>query len=135
MFDNYNATLFNQYRRGNKVFYKRTYLYGIDWQCEAGVKSLKTSKTSIDSKNDIVLFIPYDSTDKKYVQPKAYQQLENTDGFYTLQPHDKIIKGIVDIEINDSQDYRNLELKHDDVATVYVITDCDIMNHFEVECD
>lgn len=132
-FSDYNATLFNEVRKNGKVTYEKTYLYGIDWQAEEGVKTLKTSNTAVDSKSDITLFVPYKATDKIYISPKKFNNLENHDGYYTLRAHDKIVKGIIDFDLTPSN-YRELELKYDDVVTIATVVNCDIMNHFQIEC-
>jgi len=134
MFSDYNATLYNLVKKEGKVTYKRTYLYGIDWQSETGIKILKTSNTALDPKATISVFIPYESTDKTYLSPKKFNELTNHEKFFTLKAHDKLVKGIIDFEVNNVNDFKLLETKYDDVVTVATVINSEIMGHFEVDC-
>ncbi|MGL5329350.1 MAG: hypothetical protein ACRDD7_08780, partial [Peptostreptococcaceae bacterium] len=109
----------------NQKKYKRIYFNNIDWQSNAGVKYLKYNKSSMNTDSDILLFVPY-RDDLKYVSPKKYSQLLNKDSYYTFNTHDKIVKGIVDININNAIDMKNLEMNYDDVVDILKVTNCDM---------
>lgn len=132
----YDMTLFckEKDRVTGKERYRRIYFYGIDWQERVGVKYLKYTNSSVDNDTNILIFVPY-RTDLEYLKPKEYAQLEDKTNYYTFNIHDKIVKGIIDFNVETVKDLRDLELKFDCVINIIKISNCDIFGHFELECE
>lgn len=134
-----NITLFNAYfdKETRTTKYNRSYLYGVDWQ---ECKSMSINQVrGIMSADDILIFIPYNcyAEDKKYIKPKLYQQLDDSEknDYFTFKENDKIVKGIIDYDISIDNTIKKLELSYDDVVDVKSITTCDMMGHFELGCE
>ena len=134
--NNCDVTLFCSYIDNNsgKKAYRRIYFYKADWQQNLGVKYLKYTKSSMNTSSDITIFIPY-REDLQYITPKRYQQLEDKEGYYTFNIHDKIVKGIIDFDIDSPTNLKLLETKFDDVVDILRVEDCEMLKHFELECE
>lgn len=134
--NNESITLFCKHldKVTRKEMYRRIYFYNVDWQQSLGIKYLKYTKSSMNTDSDILIFVPYHK-ELKYITPKKYDQLDSKDGYYTFKAHDKIVKGIIDFEITDTNKLRELELKHDDVVDILRVENCDMFGHFELECE
>lgn len=132
----YDMTLFckEKDKETGKERYRRIYFYGIDWQESVGVKYLKYTNSSVDNDTNILIFTPY-RNDLEYLKPKEYAQLDDKTNYYTFNIHDKIVKGIVDFNVETAKDLRDLELKFDCVTNIIKISNCDIFGHFELECE
>lgn len=141
MFNEDNITIFNSYfdTETRLTKYKRTYLYGVDWQ---DTKAISINQVrGLMNDDEALIFIPYnvDSERKKYIKPKAYQKLSDVDkdNYYTFKENDKIVKGIIDFKITDEKNrsIKYLETYYDDVVDVKKIASCDMMMHFEIGCE
>lgn len=134
--NNESITLFCKHldKITRKEIYRRIYFYNVDWQQSLGVKYLKYTKSSMNTDAEILIFVPYHK-ELKYITPKKYDQLDSKDGYYTFKAHDKIVKGIIDFEITDTNKLRELELKYDDVVDILRVENCDMFGHFELECE
>lgn len=129
-----SITLFHKCRKGKQEDYVRFYFHNVDWQQDIGVKYLKYTKSSMNTDSDILLFVPYPD-DMEYISPKRYDALENKKNYFTFATHDKIVKGIIDYEITDRQSLKDLELNYDDVVDIVRVEDCNMLGHFELECE
>lgn len=134
--NNESITLFCKHidKVTRKEVFRKIYFHNVDWQQDAGIKYLKYTKSSMNTDYDVLIFVPYHN-ELKYITPKKYEQLENKEGYYTLKTHDKIVKGIIDFEITDTSKLRELELNYDDVVNILRVEDCNMFNHFELECE
>lgn len=138
MFDDYDITIVNSYvdKDSRTTKYKSTHLIGVDWQDKVGVNIYQTR--GIVNGDDIKIFIPFnvDSENRQYIKPKAYKQLSNLerDAYYTFNTGDKVIKGLIYNEIT-SESLRQIENTYDDIVTIRNIVTCDMMEHFELECE
>lgn len=138
MFDDCNITLLNTYvdKDTKLTKYKITHLRGVDWQNKTGINIYQTR--GMVNGDDIKIFIPFDADTKgiKYMKPKAFKQLSDLEKekYYTFNTSDKVIKGIIDFEIN-SDNIKKIDTTYDDVVTIRNIATCDMMGHFELECE
>nr|DAZ71679.1 MAG TPA: hypothetical protein [Caudoviricetes sp.] len=133
-----SATLFNiSLDENRKPIYHRTYLTGIDWQQATGVKFLKTTGSSADIDNKILVFVNYGTYEgKTYIGPKEFSKLEDKSNYYTFnEGEDILLKGIHDIEITNSQEFNNIQKNHDDVVKIINVTKCELTKHFELGCE
>ena len=133
-----SATLFNiSLDENRKPFYYRTYLTGIDWQQATGVKFLKTTGSSADIDNKILIFVKYGAYEgKSYIGPKKFSQLEDKSNYYTFnEGEDILLKGIHDIEITNSQEFNDIQRNYDDVVKIINVTKCELTKHFELGCE
>ena len=119
-----SATLFNiSLDENRKPFYYRTYLTGIDWQQATGVKFLKTTGSSADIDNKILVFVNYGIYEgKTYIGPKEFSKLEDKSNYYTFnEGEDILLKGI--------------QKNYDDVVKIINVTKCELTKHFELGCE
>ena len=142
MITNSDITLYNCYidTSTGKQVYKRTYIYGVNWQGE-NIKTL--SDKGLNSADNINIYIPKNSVvienDKKYVKPKKYLNSDDISNYFTFRGGDIIVKGITDFEIDPLDKTKNikaLEKLEDDVITIYSIIDYDYcsesMKHWKI---
>ena len=142
MITNSDITLYNCYidTSTGKQVYKRTYLYGVNWQGE-NIKSL-TDK-ALNSEDNINIYIPKSSVvienDKKYVKPKKYLDLDDKSNYFTFRGGDIVVNGIIDFEIDPADTTKNikaLEKTVDDVITIFSVVDYDYgsddMKHWNI---
>lgn len=142
MITNSDITLYNCYidTSTGKQVYKRTYLYGVNWQGE-NIKTL--SDKGLNSADNINIYIPKSSVvienDKKYVKPKKYLNSDDISNYFTFRGGDIIVKGITDFEIDPLDKTKNikaLEKAEDDVITIFSIIDYDYcsenMKHWKI---
>ena len=133
-----SATLLNiSLDENRKPFYYRTYLTGIDWQQATGVKFLKTTGSSADIDNKILVFVNYGTYESKtYIGPKEFSKLEDKSNYYTFnEGEDILLKGIHDIEITNSQEFNDIQKNYDDVVKIINVTKCELTKHFELGCE
>lgn len=113
-----DITLFNRYTLQHEFLYQRTYLYKVEW----GEPKLSAGQPSRFS---TIIQIPGIQL-LNYKVPRNWNILRTE--FWTVQPEDVIVKGIVDVNINTvTVDERNLysltDLKKNfDTVTVIDIT-------------
>ncbi len=133
-----SATLFNvSFNEKRKPVYHRTFLTGIDWQQTTGVKFLKTTGSSADIDNKILIFVKFGVYDgKTYIGPKQFNQIANKSNYYTFnEGEDILLKGIHDIQITNSQEFSNIQKNFDDVVKIINVTKCNLTKHFELGCE
>lgn len=132
MFNNDNITLFNAYSEDGLVKYKRTYIYGVDWQDKQSVTVTDKGLLSADS---VKIFIPYESDfeGKQYMKPKAFN-LGDKDMSFTFNNGDIVARGILDFDITGIKPntVKYLEEQYDDVVKIISIMDCELTGNWEV---
>jgi hypothetical protein len=97
--------------------YKRTYLYGANWNDSKGVNVLKSGMSDADS---AIIQVPFTvECDKTYKPPKEWAATPNVDmpKYWTLQKGDKIAKGIINYDIPPGT-IAQLEKQFDSVITI-----------------
>lgn len=97
---NADITIYNRYfdveTRLDK--YQRTVLRGVFWDHKEAVNTIKSGLESADK---IFIAIPFSvDTTKEYIKSKGFEKLENKTNYYTLQEGDRVVKGVIDFEIN-----------------------------------
>lgn len=137
MFNEDNITLFNSYVVDRVTKYVKTYLYGVDWQ-EKQSMSINQVR-GIMNADSISIFIDCDvnSNGKKYITPRAFLQLPDSEkeNYYTFRANDKIVKGIVDFDINETNTIKQLETNYDGVVDIKTVISCNMMEYFELGCE
>ncbi len=141
IFNTDSVTLFNIYfdkkTKTNKL--KKTYLKGIDWQDYSGLAKSVFQMVGYKVENLTLVCVPYgvDAGGKKYIGPQEYKMLSDEsdcDKYFTLTTHDKIVRGIVEDEIETAAQLKNLELTKDYVLDIKNVIQCDLVKNFELEC-
>lgn len=136
MLNNNDITLYNAYydKVTDITKYKRTYLYGVDWQ---GKQAVTVSEKGLLSADSIQIFITYNvECGKQYIGPKAFERLtENEkDNYFTFKSGDKIVKGIIDFELTGIKPNNTayLENYYDDVINIISVVDCELTRNWEI---
>ena len=137
MFSEDNITLFNSYVVDRTTKYVKTYLYGVDWQEKQSMNINQVR--GIMTADSISNFVNYDvnSNGKKYIAPRAFLQLSDSEkeNYYTFKANDKIVKGIVDFDINETNTIKQLETNYDGVVDIKTVISCNMMEYFELGCE
>lgn len=124
-FKNTSITLYNKYysNEGDIYKYQRTVIKDVNWQ---GKRNTKVSDKGLLSADSVVIFIAR-QCDKKYIGPKAFQRLSDTEriNYFTFQIDDKIVKGEIDFEITGVKpnNIKYIEDYYDDVINIISISD------------
>ena len=128
MLTNTKVTIWNRYfdKRQRTDIYQRNTINKVHFE-ESEASNIV--KSGLNDVNKVVAFIPFNYSSKaKYVSPKEFEELENKEGFFTLNKGDYIAKG--DIEVNqtkidqvaykvttvDTQDYGSKRMRHWEVG-------------------
>lgn len=129
---NDTITVYNKYR-GEDGFeqWQRSVVKGVFWNA---IKGAVIRRTGISTADSVQIIIPcavrVDS--RTYKEPKAWEQLPDKMGHWTLKPGDTVIKGSIDYEIVKS----SKELQgYDDVLNITSVDFKDFssdMAHWEV---
>lgn len=133
---NADMTIYNSYydAENDCTRYKRTYLYGVNWQSTQVVSVDGKGLNSVDT---LVILVPFSiKTEPKrtYIPPRAYDRLTDAerDNYFTFKADDKVVKGIIDKEITL---IKELE-QYDDMFTIDSVIPCDegscSVRHWEV---
>ncbi|WP_148550663.1 DUF6751 family protein [Paraclostridium bifermentans] len=142
MITNSDITLYNSYYDNESGLnkYKRTYLYGVNFQASNVIKNDRVRGLIED--NSISIYIPFlvDSKGKKYMKPKDYARLseDEKEQYFTFSISDKVVRGIIDFEITgeNNKNIAFLESYYDDVYNISTIAtnDCGYydMQHWRV---
>ena len=109
MLANANMTIYNKYidDTTRTIKYKRTCLYGVNWQEKQAINIGDKSMNKAYSIDIITVYIPFTvSSLKKYIEPSKYNKLseEEKDNYFTLNNEDIIAKGILDKNITKIND-------------------------------
>lgn len=137
MLINANLTLFNRYydKEADDYKYARTYLKGVNWQDSKSISISNAGAMSVDRSS---VFIPLDvnSGGKKYLKPKTFKRASDKEQNYTLDNEDIVIKGIVEIDLN-NVGLKALQRDYDDVMIITKVIDNRYgsrgIQHFELE--
>lgn len=142
MITNADITLYNSYYDNESGLnkYKRTYLYGVNFQASNIIKNDRVRGLIED--NSISIYIPFlvDSKGRKYMKPKDYSRLseDEKEKYFTFSINDKVVRGIIDFEITgeNNKNIALLESYYDDVYNISTIATNDCgdydMQHWRV---
>ncbi|WP_143314498.1 DUF6751 family protein [Clostridium sp. HBUAS56017] len=140
MIKNADITLFNAYynKETEGTEYKRTYLYGVNWQTE---QKVTVSDKGLHSADETVIFVPFLVTiDKTFIKPIGFKNLTNKDNYFTFGDKDIVVKGIIDFDITGELKHTVQDLKNtfDDVVEIISVIDntfaSSSMAHWELGC-
>lgn len=114
----YNAT-----KRDDDYF--RTHLSGVNVEKK---KAVNIIKSGLENASSGTIYIPIDNLEsegKEYISPKKYQKLsaEEIEKYYTLQPGDYIVVGIIDYTIDEKNTATKLKNEFDDVFEILIADD------------
>jgi hypothetical protein len=133
---NHTITIINKWYNATTKLdeYRKTILHNVSWN---ELKGANIKKAGYETADDYIIVIPVSSTLGKYKSPKGYQAMsrEASQGFFTLQVGDKIIKGEVSDPITTT---KALEDTYDSVMTITAVRNNSdnainsYLNHFEV---
>ena len=134
MTTNTACTVFNTYKIGNVTYYQRTIIPRVYWELTT---QIDTTTDSANATNTTILVIPYPAnvSGKAYILASGFQRLQDKTQTWTLQKGDRIVKGVVDIDIVSSI----IEIDNNpalEVATIYQFSLKDFgsktLQHWEV---
>lgn len=141
MISNSDITFYNTYYDNASESTKaiKTHIRGVNWQ---GEQKVIISDKGLVSADVVTVFIPFtaECENKKYVKPKEFIKSEDKSNIFTYNTGDKIVRGIVDFEVDGTKGHtiKDLESTYDDVVNVIsVITEdngSSFMHHWEVGC-
>jgi hypothetical protein len=120
---NSDMTIYNKYydKVNKETTWRRTVLSGVFWEGSIGVS---LAKKGLNPNDSIIIYVPFHvSTNKKFASPKKFMELSNEEvaDWFTIQPGDRIVQGIVEDEITKSTDL-------DRIHQAYTITNVDCRN-------
>lgn len=100
MYTNASLTIYNIYfdiaTRTDK--YQRTLINNVFFDEKKATNRLQSG---LDSADHVLLLIPFQySSQSKYVPPKAFDELTDVEGYFTLQNGDRIVKGDTGLDIS-----------------------------------
>lgn len=134
MLTNADCTVYNAYKQDGKTKYQRTVLKGVFWDNSYLSKTIQGGNSLLD---ETLIFIPFTvDASRSFVQQKEFARDHNRG--WTLQANklDRIVKGVIDLEIEDSEDIKTLLKEYDDVCTIQKVGTKDYgsanMRHWEV---
>lgn len=100
MITNSFMTLYNSYYNPTTeaTEYKRTYLYGVNWQI---TQALSVADTGAISADVLKVFIPSNvlTGDSVYIDAKEFEKLPIKEGYYTFKPGDILARGTINFDI------------------------------------
>lgn len=86
------ATRTDAYKR---VFIPRAYFTGIE--------ATTRTQAGVNKEDKVLASIPFSAVDlESYLDPLSYKKAPNKDGYFTLSPGDRLVKGEIDLEITGS---------------------------------
>lgn len=124
----HTVTIYNKYTVAQEERWQRTVLRGVFWDSTKGAQLRKAGVASADG---LTLIIPQ-SVVPGYIKPKAWAELADKVGRWTLQSGDIVIKGEVAHEVERST--KEL-LGYDDLLTITAVDSREYggdMAHWEV---
>lgn len=133
MYTNTDITIYNKYLDSNTRLEKwqRTVFKGVFWDDKKGYNRLQSSIESVD---EVFIVIPFNvGVDKEYVPPIEFRKLEDRANYFTIAEGDRVVKGDIDLEIEEVQSELDKEYE------AFTITSVDTkdfgskhMRHWEV---
>lgn len=127
MYTNADMTLYNRYLNPETRLdkWKLTHIKGVFWNNRKGANMRKGGMDTADS---VLVLIPLSKSG--YVEPKAYTGADNT---WTLKPGDKIVQGLIQLEVTHISE---LEKLYDHVHDITQVDKKDYgsqhMRHWEI---
>lgn len=122
-----SITIFNKRYDPNKRddYFVRTYLTGVNVEKK---KAVNVIKSGMENASSATIYIPIEdleSEDKEYISPKNYQKLsaEEIEKYFTLQPGDYVVIGIIDYKIDEKNTATKLKNEFDDVFEILIVDD------------
>jgi hypothetical protein len=140
MLTNADITLFNAIPGADGPVWRRTYLYGVNWQ---GLTRASVTDKGLLKADSTRVFVPFSvktgSEDKHYLKPKKYRETSDFGAFFTFEKGDLVCRGIVDEQLGgeDGITEKELRKRYDDVMTILSVAANDngsrSMWHWELE--
>lgn len=124
------CTVYNKYVDKGVEKWQRVVIAGVYW---GSVRGANYRKTGLENADAVSVIIPSNFTaDREYIKPKSWHPLADKNFYFTLQPGDTIIKGLIDYEVVRSS--KELE-QFDDCFKITKVDHKDFgsgMDHWEV---
>ena len=117
MLTNSDLTLFNRYVVNGNEQYQRTQVPGIVWQNTKAVNVIKSGLIDSDS---VTVFIPY-ARGTNYLTPVNWEKTDAKIKYWTLQPGDILVEGLVDDNIGTAFGIGDLKKKYDNVVRITTV--------------
>lgn len=120
MITNADITIYNQ--KSNPVTklteYVRTQIRNVHWYTD---QKTSVDQSGVHSADIYKIRIPEESvTDREFLDHSEWKQSEDTDGYWTIQNDDLVVRGLVDDDIRQASDLLN---KYPYVARVNSFSD------------
>lgn len=120
MITNADITIYNQ--KSNPVTklteYVRTQIRNVHWYTD---QKTSVDQSGVHSADIYKIRVPEESvTDRKFLDLSEWKQSEDTDGYWTIQNDDLVVRGLVDDDIRQASDLLN---KYPYVARVNSFSD------------
>ncbi len=120
-----SITIFNKKYDPDKrdYYFVRTYIVGVNIEKK---KAVNVIKSGLENASSATIYIPIEnleSEDKEYILPKKYQRLsiKEIEKYYTLQPGDYIVQGIIEYDIDEKNTVTKLKNEVDDVFEILIV--------------
>ena len=132
MITNASVTIYNRYFiSGDEAEYLRSEILQVKWENRKQANIIQSGLMEADS---VVIYIPIEQISSYYVAPIAWRSLLIKTGFFTLQPGDIAVRGIVTDQITSVFRIKNLREKYDDTIKITTVDRYDSgspsMHHF-----
>lgn len=132
MITNSDITIYNKYfdKATRMDKWKRTVLSGVFWEEKLATNRLQSG---VEHSDAIMVVVPLNvDTTETYLPPMEFKKQENNIGYFTFQKGDRIVRGNIDFELENST---NLDKEYE----AFTITSIDtkdfgssFMRHWEV---
>lgn len=119
---NSDLTVYNRYIVDGDEVWQLFHVLNVMWEDTKAVNILKSGLMSADS---VIVFIPRLGR-MSYVFPKEWVALTDKSGFWTLQPGDTLVKGLVTDVIGPTFTISDLNRKYGDVVNITTIDRLDM---------
>lgn len=100
MITNSYMTLYNAYYNPTTeaTEYKKTYLYGVNWQI---TQAVSVAEKGLNSADALKVYIPSNvlTGDSVYIDAKEFERLATKEGYYTFKPGDILVRGTINFDI------------------------------------
>jgi hypothetical protein len=134
MQNNADITIYNRYidatTRAEK--WQRTTVHGVLWENRKAVNVIASGGNI--SANQANIYIPYSRSG--YLEPQVWQAKANKSGYWTLQPEDVVVRGLIPEDIAGITTVTALRKKYPQVLTITSIDAMDMgsasMSHWQI---
>ena len=100
--------------------YQKTVIYGVHFEHSLNTNVIKSGLENADSG---FVVIPFNCVmSRRYIEPFRFRKLDDKSMYFTFEKGDRIVKGILDFEINSE---KSLDENYD----AYTITKVDVMDY------